>query len=189
MTTTVLLEKKLTTWEEFRHMELDDHDTNIYELINGNIVKRSAPSLHHQNASDNLVTEIKFFLRQKPLGRVYSCPDVYFDDFDAFVPDLVFISNERSFLIEDGDYVRGAPDLLIEILSPGTFRTDRADKKDICERFAVREFWLIDPLNKTVEIYVMHENAYRLHEFLEREGRAHSTVITGFELDVRTIFA
>lgn len=187
MTTTVLLEERMK-WEDFREMEVND-DRAIYELLDGIVVKRSPPPLFHQSILGNLVAEIKFFLRQKSLGRVYSCPDVYFDDFNAFVPDLVFISNERNFLIEDGDYVRGAPDLLVEILSPGTFRTDRADKKDICERFAVREFWLIDPLNKTFEIYVMHENAYRLHEFLEREGMAHSTVLAGFELDIHTIFA
>lgn len=172
MTTTVLLEKRMK-WEEFREMEVDD-DKAVYELLNGFVVKRSPPPLAHQSTLGNLVVEFSTFLRANPVGKFFSGPlDVYFDDFNAFVPDLVFISNERNFLIEDGDYVRGAPDLLVEILSPGTFRTDRADKKDICERFAVREFWLIDPLNKTVEIYVMHENAYRLHEFLEREGMAH----------------
>ena len=192
MLETSLLEKKKgkVTWEEFRNMELDDNDPYIYELFNGIIMKRAAPSLIHQKASRNLVTDITNFLRLNPLGEVYSAPvDVEFDKYNAFQPDLAFVSNERSFLFEDGDYIKGAPDLIVEIISPGNVRRDRVEKKEICQQFAVREYWLIDPLSQTVEIYVMRDNAYQLHDFLEQTGKATSTVLTGFELEISTLFS
>lgn len=192
MLETSLLEKKKgkVTWEEFRNMELDDNDPYIYELFNGIIMKRAAPSLIHQNANDNLLADIKIFLRQNPVGRVYSAPvDVEFDKFNAFQPDLAFVTNERSFLFEDGDYIKGAPDLIVEIISPGNVRRDRVEKKEICQQFAVREYWLIDPLSQTIEIYVMRDNAYQLHDFLEQTGKATSTVLTGFELEISTLFS
>ena len=192
MLETSLLEKKKgkVTWEEFRNMELDDNDPYIYELFNGIIMKRAAPSLIHQKASRNLVTDITNFLRLNPLGEVYSAPvDVEFDKYNAFQPDLAFVSNERSFLFEDGDYIKGVPDLIVEIISPGNVRRDRVEKKEICQQFAVREYWLIDPLSQTVEIYVMRDNAYQLHDFLEQTGKATSTVITGFELEISTLFS
>lgn len=192
MIETALLEKKngKVTWAEFRNMELDDNDPYIYELFNGIIMKRAAPSLIHQEVSGNLFADIKIFLRQNPMGRVYSAPvDVEFDKYNAFQPDLAFVTNERSFLFEDGDYIKGAPDLIVEIISPGNVRRDRVEKKEICQQFAVREYWLIDPLSQTVEIYVMRDNDYQLHDFLEQTGKATSTVLTGFELEISTLFS
>ena len=192
MIETALLEKKKgkVTWEEFRNMELDDNDPYIYELLNGIIMKRAAPSLIHQEVSGNLFNSIKNFLHQNPMGKVYSAPaDVEFDKYNAFQPDVAFVTNERSFLYEDGDYIKGAPDLIVEIISPGNVRRDRKEKKDICQQFAVREYWLIDPLSQTIEIYVMRDNDYQLHDFLEQTGKATSTVLTGFELEISTLFS
>ena len=124
------------------------------------------------------------------MGKVYSAPaDVEFDKYNAFQPDLSFVTKERSFLYEDGDYIRGAPDLILEVISPGNVRRDRKEKKDICQQFAVREYWLIDPLSQTIEIYVMRDNDYQLHDFLEQTGKATSTVLTGFELEISTLFS
>ncbi len=192
MIETALLEKKKgkVTWDEFRNMELDDNDPYTYELFNGIIMKRAAPSLIHQKTARNLTTDITNFLRLNPLGEVYPSPvDVEFDKYNAFQPDLAFVTNERSFLYEDGDYIKGAPDLIVEIISPGNVRRDRVDKKEICQQFAVREYWLIDPLSQTVEIYVMRDNDYHLHDFLEQTGKATSTVLTGFELEISTLFS
>jgi Uma2 family endonuclease len=161
----------------------------IYELFDGEIMKRSAPSLIHQSVSRELLTEITLFLRKNPLGTVYSAPvDLNLDEHNAFQPDLAFVSKERSFLIEDGDYIKGAPDLVVEIISPGTVKKDRVIKKDLCERFAIREYWLVDPLNKGIEIYIMQEDKYVLHDLQEISGKISSTVLTGFELELGHIF-
>lgn len=187
----ILADSKIekVNWETFRELELADDDLFIYELFDGEIMKRSAPSLIHQSVSRELLTEITLFLRKNPIGTVYSAPvDLNLDEHNAFQPDLAFISKERSFLIEDGDYIRGAPDLVVEIISPGTVKKDRVIKKDLCERFAIREYWLVDPLNKGIEIYIMQEDKYVLHDLQEITGKISSTVLAGFELELGHIF-
>ncbi len=182
------IEQKVT-WDEYRNMEFDDHDLFIYELLNGNLVRRTAPSVKHQNVITNLIISMGVFNREKKMGRIFTAPiDVYFDGKNGVQPDLIFIKTERLFIIENEDYVNGAPDLIIEVISPGSIRRDRVDKKDLFEQFAVKEFWLIDPQNKTIEIYTMENNAYRLHEFQEQEGKITSLVLEGFEIDVKDVF-
>lgn len=176
-------------WSTFRGMELADNDPFIYELFEGEIMKRAAPSLVHQRISRKLLGKIDAFIEEKNLGEIFSAPvDLNLDEYNAFQPDLAFISNERSFLIEDGDYIHGAPDMVVEIISPGSIKKDRVIKKDLCERFAIREYWLVDPLNKSIEIYTMQADKYVLHDLQEIRGKISSTVLTGFELDLTHIF-
>lgn len=176
-------------WSMFREMELADNDPFIYELFEGEIMKRAAPSLMHQAVSRELLTEMTIFLRKNPIGSIFSAPvDLNLDEYNGFQPDLAFISNERSFLIEDGDYIHGAPDMVVEIISPGSIKKDRVIKKDLCERFAIREYWLVDPLNKSIEIYTMQADKYVLHDLQEIRSKISSTVLTGFELDLTHIF-
>jgi Uma2 family endonuclease len=176
-------------WSTFREMELADNDPFIYELFEGEIMKRAAPSLMHQRISRKLLGKLDAFIEEKNLGEIFSAPvDLNLDEYNAFQPDLAFISNERSFLIEDGDYIHGAPDMVVEIISPGSIKKDRVIKKDLCERFAIREYWLVDPLNKSIEIYTMQADKYMLHDLQEIRGKISSTVLTGFELDLTHIF-
>ncbi|AEE52843.1 Uma2 family endonuclease [Haliscomenobacter hydrossis] len=188
---TILADPKIekVNWETFRELELADDDLLIYELFDGEILKRSTPSLIHQAVCRELLTELDAYIEEKKLGEVFSAPvDLNLDEHNAFQPDLAFVSKERSFLIEDGDYIHGAPDMVIEIISPGTIKKDRVIKKDLCERFAIREYWLVDPLNKGIEIYIMQEDKYVLHDLQEISGKISSTVLTGFELDLGHIF-
>ena len=187
----ILADSKIekVNWETFREIELADDDLFIYELFDGEIMKRSAPSLIHQRISRKLLGKMDTYIEEKKLGEVFSAPvDLNLDEHNAFQPDLAFISKERSFLIEDDDYIKGAPDLVVEIISPGTVKKDRVIKKDLCERFAVREYWLVDPLNKGIEIYIMQEDKYVLHDLQEISGKISSTVLTGFELELGHIF-
>ncbi len=182
------IEQKVT-WDEYREMEFDDHDLFIYELLNGNLVRRTAPSVKHQNVVANLMIAMGVLNREKKLGKIFTAPiDVYFDGKNGVQPDLLFIKTDRLFIIENEDYVSAAPDLVVEVISPGSIKRDRVEKKDLYERYAVKEFWLIDPQYKTVEIYTMENNAYRLHEFQEQVGKITSLVVEGFEIEVKDIF-
>jgi Uma2 family endonuclease len=182
------IEQKVT-WDEYRDMEFDDHDLFIYELLNGILVRRTAPSVTHQRISRKILRFLDTFINEKKLGEVFTAPiDVYFDGKNGVQPDLVFIKTDRLFIIENEDYINGAPDLVVEVISPGSIRRDRVEKKDLYEQYAVKEFWLIDPQNKTVEIYTMENNAYRLHEFQEQTGKITSLVLEGFEIDAKDIF-
>jgi Uma2 family endonuclease len=80
--------------------------------------------------------------------------DNYFDDENVFQPDILFVSNERLHVIEE-DGLYGAPDLVIEILSPSTAKYDLGEKKDVYERSGVKEYWIIDPATESVHGYFL----------------------------------
>ena len=82
----------------------------------------------------------------------------------------------------------GAPDLIVEIVSKGSIDKDREIKKDVYERFAVKEYWIADPIYQTIEVYTMINDRYRLFSFAEEKGRVTSSVLPGFEMDVQIIF-
>ncbi len=177
------------TWKEFREMEVDDNDHFIYELIDGILMKRASPSLVHQDISHRIGQYLDTFLAGNPIGKFYYAPtDVYLDKNNGVIPDISFISKDRFFLIENNDYIAGTPDLIIEIISPGNIKRDRVEKKNLYERFAVKEFWLVDPANRTVEVFLMNDNAYQLQTLEEAEGKVVSTVLKGFELEIKDIF-
>lgn len=184
----IVLEKKMT-WKEFREMEVDDDDNFIYELINGILMRRTSPILSHQKISWKLSHAFEAFNLKKKIGSFFAAPtDVYLDDNNGVVPDISFVANERNFLIENGEYIAGPPDLIVEIISPGSVKRDRVEKKELYERFSVKEFWLIDPANRTVEIYLIEQDAYLLHAFLEEEGKLTATTAKGFEMEISELF-
>lgn len=171
-------------------MEFPEGDSSIYELINGEIVKRSSPNSPHQRASFNLSGHFFNFNRKKKLGKFFTAPlDVYLDEYTAGLqPDLLFVSNERNFIIQPGNGIVGAPDLVVEIVSKGSVIHDRITKKDVYERFAVKEYWIVDIRSKTIEVYCIQNDHFELFSFAEEDGSVKSSVLTGFKLAVKEIF-
>ena len=184
-----VFESKITV-QEFHTMEFSENDFFIYELFNGILMKRTTPSPTHQDISLEIVFAIKLFLKQNPIGKMYHAPiDVFFDDYNQSQPDILFIKEERTFIIDKKDGILGAPDLIVEIISPGSVRLDRVTKKDLYERFAVKEYWIVDNNNKTIEIYVLKDDKYTAHQFLETEGKVESTVLIGLDLEIKDLFS
>lgn len=177
------------TTSAFRELEFPDDDPFIYELLNGQLVKKSAPKPLHQQVSRRIVKALEQFLEGKTLGAFFYAPvDVFLDERNAVQPDICFITTERAFLIDLDEGIMGAPDLIIEILSPGSVRYDRGMKKDVYEQFAVKEYWIVDPNNRSVEVYAMRENAFVTHGVYEAGDKAGSALLSGFELDMDTLF-
>ena len=127
---------------------------------------------------------------QKNVGQFFTAPyDVYLDPSNAGIqPDLLFVSHERDFVIRENNGIVGAPDLVVEILSKGTMHKDRGDKREVYEQFAVREYWVVDPPNKSIEVYRMENNSYRLFSSAAEEGAVKSSVLPDFEVDMKAIF-
>jgi len=177
--------KKLS-YAEFRAMEFDDNDPYQYELIEGEIVRKSSPTIRHQRISRKMVVAIDNYLTENPIGEVFSAPlDVVLEEHTAPQPDVFFVSKGREFILnEEEGVVIGTPDLIVEIISPGSAKRDRYEKKELYERFGVREFWLADPNNRTIEVFAFSENTYRLQGFADAENKAISIVLPGFEVDV-----
>jgi Uma2 family endonuclease len=183
------LAKKITV-QEFQEMEFPDNDFFIYELINGEIMRKQAPKPLHQQISRRVTAAFEEFLKEKPIGDFFYAPiDVFFDKYNNSQPDILFIKNDRSFIIDLENGIMGAPDLIVEIISPSSIKMDRFDKKELHKKFAVKEYWIIDPKNQTVEIHVFKDNDYALHQFLEIEGLVDSTIMQGLELEIKNVFS
>ena len=131
-------------------LTIDDYqsfpdDGKRHEIIDGEHYVTPAPNLRHQAISRNLTVRIGSFLLDHPLGRLFAAPcDVYLSRFDVVEPDLLFVSSAKNALFA-ANGIQGAPDLVIEILSPGTRKTDERTKRDRYARFGVREYWIMIP--------------------------------------------
>lgn len=134
----------------------------LAQLINNQIVMSPAPSDPHQEVSAEIHTQLHFFVKRNKLGKTRAAPyDVYLNRRNAYQPDIVFISNENLHKIKDNG-LHGAPDLVIEILSPATWRIDKEDKKDEYERSGVKEYWMVDPTDKTTEGFQLVNGEFQL---------------------------
>jgi Uma2 family endonuclease len=129
-----------------------------YQLIEGELHMSPSPNWYHQEILTNLADILLHYLREKPVGKLYFAPfDTYLTDLNVYQPDVVFISNARkSILSQEG--VQGAPDFVVEVLSPRTAKYDRGAKRDIYARTGVEELWIVDPELKTVQVYRFAES-------------------------------
>jgi Uma2 family endonuclease len=130
------------------------------QLINNQIVMSPAPTDSHQKILGKVYRQLGNFIELHQLGEVRVAPyDVFLNENNSFQPDIVFIASDNIKLIKE-DGLHGAPDLVIEILSPATMKYDRGDKKDEYERNGVKEYWMVDPLEKTAEGYYLQYNEF-----------------------------
>jgi Uma2 family endonuclease len=128
-------------------------DGNRHEIIDGEHYVTPSPNTKHQAVSISLAAIVWTYLKHHPIGAVFAAPfDVVFSDLNVVEPDLLYISRERAGFLTD-KHVRGSPDLVVEILSPGTRETDEVTKRKLYERFEVREYWVVDPELDAVKVY------------------------------------
>ena len=138
------------TWEDYL---LFPDDGCRHELIDGEHHVTPSPLTKHQRIVLNLSLILGPFVRKKKLGEVFVSPvDVVFSHLDVVVPDLVYVSNERSKVVTDKN-LQGAPDLVVEILSESTRKTDEITKRKLYERFGVKEYWILDPVLDTAKVF------------------------------------
>ena len=127
-------------------------DGKRYEILDGDLYVTPSPTARHQKISMNLSLALVQHVKANGLGEVFYAPlDVILADDSIAQPDILFVSNERLPIVRD--WVHGAPDLVIEILSPSTRQRDRTLKRHLYARYGVRELWLVDPEIKTVEVH------------------------------------
>lgn len=183
------LTKKMT-YTDFLEIDIPDGDTSVYELIRGELVKRASPNTPHQRVSVKLIRHLDRYNESNKAGQLFHAPyDVYFDEENAGIqPDLVFVTHKRRSIIRENNGIVGAPDLLVEIISKGTMDKDRVLKKDLYEQFGVQEYWIVDPRNRSIEVYQLQGERYALFSFAADEGKIKSSVLPDFELEVNAIF-
>ena len=160
-----------------------------YELLDGELIMAPAPNLEHQRIDTRLGWRLAQFVEQRNLGEVFFAPcDVVLSDMNVVQPDLLFVSHERAHLLLGGANVHGAPDLVVEILSPSTAGRDREIKHDLYAKHGVKEYWLVDPDARTVTVLRLTEGAFEV-EAIYGEGQAMtSPTLAGFTADLNEIF-
>lgn len=134
------------------------------EYLNGDIIMTPARSPHHQIISGNLSILLGHFAKEKSLGVVLAAPlDVVLArEAQIIQPDLIFVAKARAAKLLGKAAVNGAPDLAVEILSSSTVRTDRKIKLPLYARHQVPEYWIVDPEDQSVEIYLLEGESYRV---------------------------
>ena len=177
------------TYEDYKTLTASTDDR--YELIDGDLYMVPAPTVTHQVVAKNLLFLLEQHVRATQCGRVLGPPlDIVLGVGDArsvVQPDVLFISHERSNIVTDPEIV-GAPDLVVEVLSPSSSTRDRTLKMSLYARSGVREYWIVDPKLQCVEVHSLGARGpsvsieYRLGERLE------SAVVPGFEAPLSEVF-
>ena len=132
------------------------------ELIDGKVIAMSPrPTTDHYHVSFNIAYIFTTYLRGKRCTPFGDGVDLYLTETDRFIPDGMVVCDTEK-IKRDG--VHGAPDLVVEVLSPSTAKHDRGRKKQVYEQCGVSEYWIVDPANKTLEQYLLQQGAFTLHE-------------------------
>ena len=163
-----------------------------YEIIDGELFMVPSPNEAHQHILAYISNCVFNYVRENKLGCVYCAPfDVLFSEEDIVQPDIVFVSNENKKIITK-DNIKGTPDLLIEILSPGTSKRDLGIKKKLYAKNGVREYWIVDPAQETIEVLNLKEGEFLGKSYntgvAGQTSRLSSLVIQGFDIDIKEIF-
>jgi Uma2 family endonuclease len=171
-------------------LEAMPDDSNRYEIVAGELFLSAAPGIVHQLVSGDLINEVRSYLNRNPIGEVIATPGLILSGLDAVIPDVVFIMNERLNEVITGDRLTAAPDIVAEILSPGAenLRRDRVAKRQLYARFGVREYWILDPRERTVEVYVPDHDALKLAATLKESDQLTTPILPGFSCPVTSIF-
>ncbi len=160
-----------------------------FQLINGDLITSPAPVSYHQILSIRLSSKIHNFLENNNNNGIclYAPVDVVLNDENIFQPDLIYISAERKTELLQ-NRIMGAPDLVIEILSPSTAYYDLRQKKDFYERYGVKEYLIIDPIKKDAELYILENKEFVLKQKSPQNGLISLTTLPGLQIDLQKLF-
>ena len=172
----------------YRELSQWPDDGRRHELIDGEHFVTASPSLDHQVVLRELLTELTLYFRRTRSGRAFPAPlDVVLTDFDVVEPDIVVvldpITDRRAEAV-----VRGAPDLIIEILSPSTEARDRGLKRHLYERFGVPEYWLVNPDRRTVEVLRRSGEALATAADLGEGDTLTTPLLPGLDIAIEQLF-
>jgi Uma2 family endonuclease len=176
------------SYEDYVHFP---DDGQRHEILDGEHYVTPAPVKKHQRISMRLGSRLHVFVDSRKLGEVLAAPfDVLLSPHDVVQPDLIFVSNQRASIFTDKN-AKGAPDLVIEILSPSTRRVDEGIKLDRYEQLGVDESWMLDPDRETAKVYRRDGNRFVLiAELSAAVGDVLTTpLLPGLEIPLAEIFA
>jgi Uma2 family endonuclease len=153
----ITFEKKKATVEDYQKLP----EGAPFELIEGYLVKEPSPQYSHQDTFAEIFTKMRSYTKDMDLGKTMAAPfDVYLDDENVFQPDILYVAKENLQLIKKNG-VHGAPDLILEIISPSNAYNDFITKLHIYEKHGVKEYFIVDPETKEVVAYSLSGGKFK----------------------------
>ena len=172
------------TYEDYKHTPEDKR----YELLDGELLMVPAPKVTHQRNARDIGLHLVMFVDEKELGEVFLAPtDVVLSETDVVQPDILFVSKERSYIVTE-DNIRGAPDLVVEVLSPSTAQRDRTLKRTLYALHGIPEYWQADTDAKNVLVLTLEDGEYKVAGIYGEGQTLVSPLLLGFTLEIDRIF-
>ena len=190
MTTAVSLKppqaKRLWTYEE---MLAELPETNLpVELWDGELIMSPTPTPSHQTIVGSLYRELDGFVREHKAGKVFLSPlDVVLSEHRVVQPDIFFIAKDNLGIIQD--WIRGVPNLVVEVISPGSWKRDRVEKKSLYEQVGITEYWIVDSESRSIEVFALVKGVYQLHSRAADSELAKSKLLPGFKVSFGQLVA
>lgn len=172
-------------------LEAVPENGNRYELIEGELYVSTQPHWFHQRVCGELFTVLNVWSKQTGLGVAGWAPGIIFSEADAVAPDIIWVSKDRLNVIDlEAGKLRRAPDLIVELLSPGAEneRRDKRTKLQLYSRHGVKEYWIVDWQTKIIEVYRRRGTSLRLSCTLREEDDLTSPLLPGFSVKVEELF-
>ena len=178
----------------YADLERAPEDGRRYELYDGEVFVVPSPLPRHQIVADKLGQMLNAYANARG-GLVLISPiDIVFSQYDVVQPDLVFFQASRRHFVQLDAPIRHAPDLAVEVLSPSTTATDRGKKMHMLERYGVQEYWIVDSIRETIEIYTLaadearRSRAYSLAQTASASHQLRSPLLSGLTFPTASIF-
>ncbi len=166
----------------------DINENDKAEFINGKIVMHSPVKMRHLKSSGKLYRLLSGHVEDNNIGEVFIEKAMIHLTRNSYEPDICFWKKELSDKFTQDQMLFPAPTLIVEILSPSTQKKDRGIKFTDYAIHGVEEYWLIDPLQKTFEQYILAGAVFELYKKKKNKGRIQAKTITGFDFDIESIF-
>jgi Uma2 family endonuclease len=189
----LLIKEEKCTVEAFRKMENNMDRQFFYELIDGQIIRRTTEYLNkdsqHYKVERKIYVSLLRYTIMRGLGDVFSSPsDVYFNEFNLYQPDIFFIYKDKLNTSIKESYIVN-PDLVVEVLSHNNGKHIRGTKKQIYELNGVKEYWIVDLANRTLEVYILENKHFILHSYCSENEKVVSELFKELDLSGEEIFS
>lgn len=172
------------TYQDYLQLSEDQR----YEIVDGDLYSFPASTPYHQKVSRNLAFQLHQFVDEMDLGETLKGPcDVLLSETDVVQPDILFIGKDRLSIIKEPN-IHGAPDLVVEILSPASEKRDRGAKQKLYARAGVTESWIADPTAKTVEVLSLGETGYQRVNLFNHSDTLRSLLFPVLTISLSDIF-
>lgn len=172
------------TYQDYLHIPEDKR----YELMEGEFFVVPSPNESHQRISAELEYVLQSYVKKQKTGFVYYAPfDVVLSDEDVVQPDIIYVSKERRNIITRNN-IQGAPDLVVEILSPKIGYRDREIKRKLYGKYGVKEYWIVDPVKQAVEVLSLDVDGYRKIGTYNVNTPLTSSLLKDLSIDLKSVF-